>query len=66
MSLTSKKEFIAKIKEGWKLDKLREYKRVLYYLKKDRQEITVAISLIRKLENEGIVDSNWDVHLNGL
>jgi hypothetical protein len=66
MSLTSKKTFIEKIKEGWKLDKAHEYKRVLYYLKKDKSEITVAISLIRKLESEGIVDSNWDVHLNGL
>lgn len=66
MSLTSKKEFISKIKDGWELDKIKEYKRTLYYLKKDRQEITVAISLIRKLENEGIVDINWDVHLNGL
>lgn len=66
MSLTSKKKFISKIKDGWELDKIKEYKRTLYYLKKDRQEITVAISLIRKLENEGIVDINWDVHLNGL
>lgn len=66
MSITSKKAFIEKIKEGWKLDKIREFKRTLYYLKKDREEITVAISLIRKLEGEGIVDSNWDVHLNGL
>ena len=66
MSLNSKKAFIEKIKEGWRLDKLIEYKRTLYYLKKDKTEITVAISLIKKLEAEGIVDSNWDVHLNGL
>jgi hypothetical protein len=66
MSITSKKTFIEKIKEGWRLDKIVEYKRTLYYLKKDRTEMTVAISLIRKLESEGIVDSNWDVHLNGL
>ena len=38
MSITSKKEFIEKIKEGWKLDKFREFKRVLYYLKKDKNE----------------------------
>jgi hypothetical protein len=65
MSITSKKAFIEKIKEGWRLDRAREYKRTLYYLKKDKAEIIVAISLIRKLESEGIVDSNWDVHLSG-
>jgi len=66
MSITSKKAFIEKIKDGWRLDRLSEYKRNLYYLKKDKEEITVAISLIKKLEAEGIIDSNWDVHLNGL
>jgi len=67
MSITSKKIFIEKIKEGLKLEKYQEYKRVLYILTNHKDvEITVAISLIKKLEKEGIVDSNWDVHLNGL
>jgi ribosomal protein S25 len=64
MSLNSKKQFIEKIKEGYRLEMFREYKRTLYVLcKKECDEITVAISLIRKLEEQGVVDSNWDVHL---
>lgn len=64
MSLTSKKAFIEKVKEGYVLERFQEYKRTLYvFCKKGFPEITVAISLIKKLEKEGIVDSNWDVHL---
>jgi hypothetical protein len=63
MRITSEKAFIQKINQGYKLDKAREFKRTLYYLKNKSEEIIVAISLIRKLEAKGIVDSNWDVHL---
>ena len=56
---------IQKIKDGYKLEKTREFKRTLYYLTNRKEELTVAISLIKKLESKGIVDSNWDVHLNG-
>lgn len=67
MSITSKKVFIDKIKEGLKLERYDEYKRKLYKLTNYKDiELTVAISLIKKLEAEGIVDSNWDVHINGL
>ena len=64
MRITSKKEFIEKVKEGYRLERFKEYKRTLYvFCKKGFPEITVDISLIKKLEEEGIVDSNWDVHL---
>lgn len=64
MRITSKKEFIEKVKEGYRLERFKEYKRTLYvFCKKGFPEITVPISLIKKLEEEGIVDSNWDVHL---
>ena len=64
MRITSKKEFIAKHKYGYRLERFKEYKRTLYvFSKKGHDEITVAISLIRKLEQEGIIDNNWDVHL---
>ena len=64
MRITSKKAFIEKINEGLKLEKYQEYKRTLYKLTNYKDiELTVAISLIKKLEEEGIVDSNWDVHL---
>ena len=64
MRITSKKAFIEKVKEGYRLERFKEYKRTLYvFCKKGSPEITVAISLIKKLEEEGIVDSNWDVHL---
>ena len=64
MRITSKKSFIEKINEGLKLEKYQEYKRTLYKLTNYKDiELTVAISLIKKLEEEGIVDSNWDVHL---
>ena len=65
MSITSEKVFIQKIKDGYKLEKTKEFKRTLYYLTNRKEELTVAISLIKKLEAKGIVDSNWDVHLNG-
>ena len=64
MRITSEKVFIEKIKDGYRLEKFKEYKRTLYVLiKKGFPEITVAISLIKKLEEKNIVDSNWDVHL---
>ena len=64
MRIASKKAFIEKINEGLKLEKYQEYKRTLYKLTNYKDiELTVAISLIKKLEEEGIVDSNWDVHL---
>lgn len=64
MRITSKKAFIEKVKEGLKLEKYQEYKRTLYKLTNYKNiELTVSISLIKKLEKEGIVDSNWDVHL---
>lgn len=64
MRITSKKAFIEKVKDGYRLERFKEYKRTLYvFCKKGFPEITVAISLIKKLEEEGIVDSNWDVNL---
>ncbi len=63
MRITSEKIFVEKIKEGYKLEKLHEWKRVIYYLTNRKEEITVAIGLIRRLEAKGIVDSNWMVHL---
>ncbi len=45
---------------------IKEFKRIKYFLTNRKEELTVAISLIKKLELKGIVDSNWDVHLNGL
>lgn len=66
MSITSEKVFIQKIKEGYVLERIKEFKRIKYFLTNRKEELTVAISLIKKLELKGIVDSNWDVHLNGL
>lgn len=64
MRITSKKSFIEKVKEGYKLEKLREFKRILWYLTNYKDtEITVSISLIRKLQEEGIIDSNWQIRL---
>jgi len=64
MRIISKKAFIEKVKEGYRLERFKEYKRTLYvFCKNGSPEITVAISLIKKLKEEGIVDSNWDVHL---
>ena len=64
MSITSKKIFIAKINEGLKLEEYKEYRRTLYVLTNYKNiEMTVAVSLIRKLELEGIIDSNLDVNL---
>ena len=63
MSISSEKVFILKIKEGYRLEKFKEFKRTKWYLTNSKEEFTVAISLIRKLEEKGIVDSNWDVHL---
>lgn len=60
--ITSITAFIEKIKDGYKLEKTKEFRRTLYYLTNRKEEITVAISLIKKLEAKGIVDSNWDVH----
>lgn len=64
MRITSKKAFIEKVNEGYRLEKFKEYKRTLYiFCKRGFPEITVAISLIKKLEDEGIIDGNWDVRL---
>ena len=65
MRITSKKTFISKIKEGYRLEKLEQFRRDIYYLTNKNEEITVSISLIKKLKEEGIVDGNWDVHING-
>jgi len=51
---------------GFTLRFIKEFKRIKYFLTNRKEELTVAISLIKKLELKGIVDSNWDVHLNGL
>lgn len=64
MRITSEKVFIEKIKEDYRLNNHKEYKRTIYYMtKKGEDEIIVAIGLIRKLEDKKIVDSNLDVHL---
>ena len=66
MRITSKKAFISKIKEGYRLKKFEQFRRDIYCLTNKNEEITVSISLIKKLKEEGIVDSNWDVHINGI
>lgn len=63
MKIGSEKVFIAKIKEGYKLDRTTMYKVDFYYLSNKKEEITVTAALIRKLKSKGIVDNNWDVHL---
>lgn len=63
-SIASEKAFIEKVEGGFKLERLTQFKRNLFYLTNYRDtEITVSKALIEKLESKGIIDQNWDVHL---
>lgn len=61
--VTSKKAFLEKVKEGYRLESSKEYKRTVYYLWKgwDYDQINVPIGLVRKLEEQKIIDINLDV-----
>jgi hypothetical protein len=67
MAITSEKAFIEKAKEGFRLEIAKQYARSYYYLTNYKDcEITVSKSIIDKLTKKGIIDSNWDIHLNAL
>ena len=60
--INSKKNLIQKMSNGYKLETLQQHRRTLYYLTNYRDtELTVASSLIRKLEMEGILDRNLEL-----
>jgi hypothetical protein len=64
MNISSKKVFIEKIKEGYKLKEFQQFRRKIYCLVNTKEELTVSISLIKKLEEKGIIDSNQDIFLD--
>lgn len=65
MIIASKKVFIEKIQNGYKLEATKQFKRTLYYLTNKKEELTVSASLIKKLESARIIDSDLNVFLNG-
>ncbi len=50
------------VENGFKLEKTKEFKRILYYFTNNKEEFPVSIALIKKLESLDIIDSNWDIN----
>ncbi len=67
MRLTSQKEVVKKLDEGFKFEELKQHSRTLYYLTNYKgTEITVPKTVIDKLIEKGVVDWQLDYKHNAL